>query len=1297
MESTQTEQSNDESSQKDWDPSGLAEVLCDDKHAGRVVDVRGMGRGAIQRRLGELRASMTRRGVELLVLDPTGGVGDGTTFRDVATAYVRRVSQHTSLDSESRQLAEFLSTSRDTAEEQSDDVVEARYFESSMGRLWERLSTHRPAVLMVVNAGECSISERSALERFVSEHLRDPVLELAPDASTSKEFRGCVALVGDAGRPPNLDIDEDVVDVVDLSGAARSTVRSYLTQQEVVDRFVSTTGGDPGRLDVLMEAMPDDCTNFWEFRYRQLPAERQVVVDLLAIADIAVPVDILQDAYRRVEGGSASAAIQDLSSEGFLSRSVQSDCVTVQLEDPGFGDALVQRMEAHIREPLHRALAETAADSHHLNQLGDQFVAKHFLAAGAGERGFEFGRRAARRLHSHHALEEARGLFESLLEYAPDEDSRREIHEYLVDTYEGLGELNRAMETCGELRNAAASDADRARVDIRRAQILTKRGRLEEAADLFAGIFDTVESTSELWAKAKLGLADVDYNRGRYDDARAHAEDVLAVTADAGGDADGRLNIDESAADRLAIRARNQIGKVEVMGSRAEDARSLFETNRRIAEEWNWSREVDRADKNLAICHMQEGNYDQAIAIFEEVRSRSAGTDGMPQPQLLLNLGMALQRKNEYSEALERYQEALRVARQIGDERVYGVTAYNLGTLYQDLGAWDRLEAISNHLEAQQSREDRHDYLGSLPRGLSANMHMDRGDFAEMLEITTEWIDSNQSGAAEGPAFFAAASTPVAHVELGQLEAARRALESLETDSERADAEVARGWREAALAKLAVEDQDWNEAIAQGKRAAETLEQEGFFRHALVGTLARIRGLVELDRESEAESVASRAFSELQRRAEQVPESFRPRYYRVHRHRQLLETYRSLKGDVPEDVSGWVFDDDGAQTETDGHEQQPEVPSDEEYRAWRARYAEIVGEDDRLIRVLRRIDQVAESRSPVLIEGESGTGKELVARAIHRHGADQRSNADLVRVNCGAYGENLLFSELFGHEKGAFTGAARSKEGRVVAADGGTLFLDEIDAISPKGQVALLRLLQDGNYERLGGTETYSADVRVVAATSQDLERLVEQGQFRRDLYFRLKGVVLELPPLRDRRGDIPRLLRHFTDRFAEGEAVDFDREAREFLASYNWPGNVRELQNFVRSVLLFVDGDTVTMDHIREFDDFFEDGDVELEAPDIDYNPEVDDFSDVIQPGWGGPNSFDEVQDALVEEIVADRMSISDMKKRIEHKSIRRALIETEGNITRAAEILQMTRPRLSQIVNGNDELVALKEELVG
>ena len=112
---------------------------------------------------------------------------------------------------------------------------------------------------------------------------------------------------------------------------------------------------------------------------------------------------------------------------------------------------------------------------------------------------------------------------------------------------------------------------------------------------------------------------------------------------------------------------------------------------------------------------------------------------------------------------------------------------------------------------------------------------------------------------------------------------------------------------------------------------------------------------------------------------------------------------------------------------------------------------------------------------------------------------------------------------------------------------------------------------------------------------------------------------------------------------------------------------------------------------------DFFEDGDVELEAPDIDYNPEVDDFSDVIQPGWGGPNSFDEVQDALVEEIVADRMSISDMKKRIEHKSIRRALIETEGNITRAAEILQMTRPRLSQIVNGNDELVALKEELVG
>jgi DNA-binding NtrC family response regulator len=1254
-----------------------------------------MGRGAIQRRIGDLRTSMTRRGIELLVLDPTGGVGDGTTFRDVATAYVQRVAQHTSLDAESRQLAEFLSTTRETAGEALDDVVETRYFESSMGRLWERLSSHRPAVLMVVNAAECSSSERSALERFISEHLRDPILELAPDAGTAQDVRGCVALVGDAGQRPPLEIDEDILDVVDLSDEARDTVRSYLTQQEVVERFVSTTGGDPGRLDVLMEAMPDDCTNFWEFRYRQLPAERQVVVDLLAVADVAVPVDVLQDAYRRVEGGSASAAVQDLSSEGFLSRSIQSECVTVQLEDPGFGDSLVQRMEPQIREPLHRALAEAAADSHHLNELGDEFVATHFLAAGSGERGFEYGRRAARRLHSHHALEEARDLFESLLDYAPSDDKRREIFEYLVDTYEGLGELDQAMEACRKLRESADDETDRSRVDVRRAQILTKRGQLAEAADLYTGIFDAVDFGSHLWARAKLGLSDVEYNRGRYEQAEEHASDVLSMTEDSAEGDEGRLDVDESTADQVGIRARNQIAKVAVMGSKADEARSLFEVNRRIAEDWNWSREIDRADKNLAICHMQEGDYEQAISVFEEVLSRAGGTNGMPQPQLLLNLGMALQRKNEYDAALERYQEALRAARQIGDERVYGVTAYNLGTLYQDLGAWDRLEAISNHLEAQQDREDRHNYLGSLPKGLRAKLHLDRGEFAEMLDVTTEWVDSNESGAAEGPTYRASVSTPMAHAQLGQIQAARRALEDLEPDDGRTDSDVVRGWSEVTRALLAEHDERWTDAVAAGKKAAETMEEAGFFRYGLIGTLARVRALRALDREAESESVASRAFSELQRRAEQVPEAFRSDYYRVHYHWKLLEAYRDLKGDLPSEVGEWIGsaeDADAADRAVEPVER--DAASDDAFRAWRAQFGHIVGENDQMLRVLRHIDHVADSRTPVLIEGESGTGKELMAETLHGRGASNQSET-FVKISCGAYGENLLLSELFGHEKGAFPGAARSKKGRVAEADGGTLFLEGVDAMSAKGQVALLELIKNGEYEPVGSDEVRSADVRVVAATSHDLEQVVTHGKFRRDLYYQLKGVVLELPPLRERREDIPRFLRYFGQRFGEGD-VTFGREAQQFLASYNWPGNVRELENFVRSVLLFVDGDTVTIEHIREFNEFFEEGDVDLEAPDIDYDPEVDDIHDVVQPGWGGPTSFDEVQDALVEEIVADRLSISDMKKRIEHKSIRRALLETEGNITRAAEILQMTRPRLSQIVNGDDDLLALKEKLV-
>jgi len=246
-------------------------------------------------------------------------------------------------------------------------------------------------------------------------------------------------------------------------------------------------------------------------------------------------------------------------------------------------------------------------------------------------------------------------------------------------------------------------------------------------------------------------------------------------------------------------------------------------------------------------------------------------------------------------------------------------------------------------------------------------------------------------------------------------------------------------------------------------------------------------------------------------------------------------------------------------------------------RALRARLDEIagagqiIGGSPAMLRTLDLVNQVAGSAATVLIQGESGTGKELIANAIH-HGSPRRERA-FIKVNCAALPETLLESELFGYERGAFTGAVARKEGRFELADGGTLFMDEIGDLSPATQAKLLRVLQEGEFERLGGTRTLKADVRLVAATNADLAARVREKRFREDLFYRLNVITIQIPPLRERREDIPLLAQHFLQRFAAKNAkaiAGFTEEAMDLLQSHAWPGNVRELENVVeRAVVL--------------------------------------------------------------------------------------------------------------------------------
>lgn len=242
-----------------------------------------------------------------------------------------------------------------------------------------------------------------------------------------------------------------------------------------------------------------------------------------------------------------------------------------------------------------------------------------------------------------------------------------------------------------------------------------------------------------------------------------------------------------------------------------------------------------------------------------------------------------------------------------------------------------------------------------------------------------------------------------------------------------------------------------------------------------------------------------------------------------------------------------------------------------EQASQRYSFGGIIAESKAMQQVLSIAARVAQSSATVLIRGESGTGKELLAQTIHY--ASKRRDKPFVAVNCAALNENLLESELFGHEKGAFTGAERMRRGRFEQADGGTLFLDEIGDVSLNTQVKLLRVLQEHRFERVGGSETLSVDVRIVAATNKNIEEAIQRGSFREDLYYRLNVVTIDIPPLRQRREDIPLLLDYYLTKFAHENnksPLSFSKEAWELLLRYDYPGNIRELENIVlRSVVM--------------------------------------------------------------------------------------------------------------------------------
>ena len=248
-------------------------------------------------------------------------------------------------------------------------------------------------------------------------------------------------------------------------------------------------------------------------------------------------------------------------------------------------------------------------------------------------------------------------------------------------------------------------------------------------------------------------------------------------------------------------------------------------------------------------------------------------------------------------------------------------------------------------------------------------------------------------------------------------------------------------------------------------------------------------------------------------------------------------------------------------------------------------FANIIGKSDRMQEIYELISDISDTDSTVLIQGESGTGKELIARAIHFN--SPRKNKPFIVANCSAYSQNLLESELFCHEKGAFTGAIRRKAGRFELAHGGTIFLDEIGEVSPPTQILLLRVLQDRRFERVGGEETLEVDVRVIAATNKNLMEEMKKGSFREDLYYRLNVIPIFVPPLRERRDDVSFLASHFREKFSQEKGkkiVDFAPDVMEIFLAHSWPGNVRELENVIEHAVIIGKKDEISTKDLPQY-----------------------------------------------------------------------------------------------------------------
>ncbi|MGE0790959.1 MAG: sigma 54-interacting transcriptional regulator [Sandaracinaceae bacterium] len=878
--------------------------------------------------------------------------------------------------------------------------------------------------------------------------------------------------------------------------------------------------------------------------------------------------------------------------------------------------ALKARVRASL--PAERTIAIYAQAAEVLAETQPDRAVRCALLAGAHERALALAPRAADVLVRRHALEDAAELLlavvdgvEAAGELAPVGVALRLV-ELLWAAGDHAGAIARAR---GLL---AQAPEDRA-IALSCGQLLLHSGHPADAIGVLEprAELDTDGAVDERTHEARALLAEALYRAGR--------------TAEARGIADGVA--EDAASIALRLDAENTLSKIDIAEGRSDDAEARLVRTLSQAELHGAGRQACQTLNNLGIVAMGKGELLAAERYLARCLELAEECGAMFHRGLAhKNLAVAKQLEGAWDDALHHSARALALLSGLVNPGLLARLAFNTADLHRSVGDPYRALRLCAHARDAAGELDRDlDAEGALVEGA---VHLELGRPSDASEAYRHALAIAEEQGQSSRAEEARLGLARAALDAGERdEAARLLRESGEAVGARNAAR--RAWLEARLAPRV-------DAVPRARVAVDAAAQTSDPLLIQDARFALARALFEggLASRSQDELRALRASEE--RLRGRVPEALRPLFDERALSRQVAQLEREIAAAVG------------------GPTPRPSAPPPAP--TTRDNAGGLIGQSPAMRELRAMIDRVGPTESTVLIHGESGSGKELVADAIHA--CSKREDEPLVRVNCAALVDTLLSSELFGHERGAFTGADRQKKGLFERADGGTILLDEIGDISPKMQASLLRVLQSRTFERVGGTQTITANVRVLCATHRDLAQLVTDGAFREDLYYRLSGITVRVPALRDRISDLGALARHLLQRIAAEEGTEpksLAPDALQLLARHGWPGNVRELENVLRSAAVLSATDLLTA--------------ADFEAWGARPEPSVGRRSTPPSGASLGAMAYERVREG--------EGSIYELKKRLERECIERALDEADGNISRAADLLGMKRPRLSKLVN--------------